>query len=174
MEALEHVARKHDNLLELVSNVSNEDPLAALRRVHVCGINWFGNILCAIPPESSVTLCAKWDASITEAFGFIQGLLVDMENTTYNLPIVAGGAGLSSLCRTTSASYLGAFFRVVGPLIGRLVHMGGPTTARAAALLADPLAAKRDQTWTTSVFAANHVALKLQASFIPGNSSPFV
>ena len=56
---------------------------------------------------------------------------------------------------------------MAGPLIDRLAHIGGPTTARAAALMADPLATKRDHTWATCVFAAHQAALELQASFTP-------
>ena len=91
-EALEPVARRHDNLLELVAIVFIEDPLAALSLLQVRGINRFGDILIAVPPESSATFYAHRDASITEAFEIIHGLLVDLENTTHDLPIVAGGA----------------------------------------------------------------------------------
>ena len=69
------------------------------------------------------------DATIIERFGVIQGLPVDLENTTHDLPVVAGGVGLPSPYRTAFASYLGAFFRVAGPLIYRLARMGGTTTA---------------------------------------------
>ena len=72
---------------------------------------------------------------------------------------MAGEEEISSLYHTTFASYLEAFFRMVGSLINRLAHIDGPTIVRAAALLADPFAAKRDQTWTTSVFAAHQSKL---------------
>ena len=66
-----------------------------------------------------------------------------------------------------SASYFGAFFRVAGPPIDKLPHMGGNATARAATLLADPPAAKLDQIWAASVHAEHQEALELQASFTP-------
>jgi hypothetical protein len=66
-----------------------------------------------------------------------------------------------------SASYLGAFFQVAGPLIDILAHMGGNTTARVATLLADPPTSKLDQSWAASVHAAHHEALEMQASFTP-------
>ena len=46
--ALEPVALPHDSLLELAADVSDEDPLAALRLLQVCGINTFGHILSAV------------------------------------------------------------------------------------------------------------------------------
>ncbi len=86
---------------------------------------------------------------------------MDPDNTTHQHPIVVGGSGLSPLYRTASASYLGIFFRVAGPLIYHLAHMGGTTTSNAVALLADPLAAKRDHGWATNVYSAHHEALEL-------------
>ena len=67
---------------------------------------------------------------------------MDPATTTHDLPAVAGGAGLSSLHRTASTSYLGAFFLVDGPLIHRLAQIRGTTPSRATALLEDPAAAK--------------------------------
>ena len=52
-----------------------------------------------------------------------------------------GGASLTSLARHASGSYLGAFFRVVGPLHQRLIAMGGGTNRNVASMLADLAAA---------------------------------
>jgi len=109
--ALEPVSRRNDSLLDLDANGSDEDPFAALRFLHVCGgVNMFGHILSEVPPESSTTLCAQRDATITKTFGVIQGLPVDSENTTHDLPAMAGGAGLPFMYRTTFANYMGTFF----------------------------------------------------------------
>jgi len=53
LEALQQVANRHDNLLELVGDVSEEDPFAALRLLQVCAVNRFGHILSAVPPEAA-------------------------------------------------------------------------------------------------------------------------
>jgi len=59
----------------------------------------------------------------------------------------------------------GGLFPATGPLIDRLAHMGGTTTAREASLSADPLTTNRDQGWVASVFLAHQAAVELQASF---------
>ena len=97
---------------------------------------------------------------------------LDPGNTTHDLPMVAGGAGLSSLSRMASASYLGAFFRVAGPFLDRLAHMGGNTTARVAALLADPPAAKMDQSRATSVHAHTRRPSSCKPRSPPRTSTP--
>jgi hypothetical protein len=108
------------------------------------------------------------DEAISSAFGAIQGLPVDHNNTKHALPWVAGGARLPSLSQTTISSYLGAFFRVVGPLIERLSHMGGTIFARATILLEDPAATTNGgHGWATSVLFAHSAILELQPSFSP-------
>ena len=161
LDALEPVAKRHDSLLEHLANVSDEDPFTTLRLLQVYGINRFGHILSAASPASSTTFCEQRDVTITEALGIIQGLPVDIEDTTRDLPVVAGGAGLSSLYRTVSTSYMEAFFRVARPIIDHLSRMGGTTTACATSLLADPLAAIRDHGWAASVYSAHQAAMEL-------------
>ena len=39
------MARRHDNLLDMVADVADEDPFAALRHLQVCGVNRLGHIL---------------------------------------------------------------------------------------------------------------------------------
>jgi len=75
LEAMDHVAKRYDNFLERVADVFDEDPLAALRLLQVCGIHSFGHIFSANRPESSATFCAQRDATITEAFGVLHGFL---------------------------------------------------------------------------------------------------
>ena len=43
--ALEPIASRYDNLMELVTNISEEDPFAALILSQVYGVNRFGHIL---------------------------------------------------------------------------------------------------------------------------------
>ncbi len=124
------------------------------------------------PHASLATFCDQRATTVTESFGAIQGLAVDPGNTTHDLPMVAGGAGLSSLSRMASASYLGAFFRVAGPFLDRLAHMGGNTTARVATLLADPPAAKMDQSRATSVHAHTRRPSSCKPRSPPRTSTP--
>ncbi len=129
MSALDPIASRHDNLLDLISDVPKEDPFAALRLLQICEVNRFWHILGVVPQELSADFCVPRDVAITATFGAIQGLLVDPATTTHHLHVVAGGAGLTSLNRIVVASYLGAFFQMVGPLLGRLAEMEGTTPA---------------------------------------------
>jgi hypothetical protein len=54
-EALGPLGSKHDNLLDLVASVSEEDPFGALRLLQVCGGNRFGHVMSAFPPEATAT-----------------------------------------------------------------------------------------------------------------------
>ncbi len=112
MNALHQLALRHDNLLELVRDVSEQDPFAALRLLQMCGVNRFGHILSAVPPEMASLFAEHRDLPITDTLATIQGSPVDPTTFAHALPVVAGGAGLPSLQRTASANYLGAFFRV--------------------------------------------------------------
>jgi len=96
-EALQPLAKRHDSLLDLVADVSEEDPFAALRLLQVCGVNKFGHVLSAILPDVAVAFCEDRGAAIATALGAIQGVPVDLCMSTHTLPVVAGGAGLSSL-----------------------------------------------------------------------------
>ena len=48
--ALQDLGAKHDRLLDLEEQISDEDPFAALRLLQVCGVFRFGHVLSAIPP----------------------------------------------------------------------------------------------------------------------------
>ena len=85
----------------------------------------------------------------------------DLASSTYNLPSVAGGAGLPTLLRYALASYLGAFFRVTEPVLHRLVEMGGASNAKAAYLLEGPLTASRGPGWAAIVCYVHEAALAL-------------
>ncbi len=137
-----------------------------MRLLQVCGVNRFGHILSAVPPEAATIFAQQQDFAITKALAAIQGFPVDSSTSTHDLSVVAGGAGLPPLQRTASASYLGAFFRVVGPLIHRLVQMRGPTTSRVDALLEDPETSKvLGHDWAINISSAHQEVVALQASF---------
>ena len=50
LNALEPVARRYESLLDLIADISDEDPFVALRLLHVYGVNMFSHILSADPP----------------------------------------------------------------------------------------------------------------------------
>ena len=91
LEALQQVANRHDNLLELFGDVSEEDPFAALRLIQVCAVNRFGHILSAVPPEAASLFAEQRDLAITNALAVVQGFPIDPATTTHDLPVVAGG-----------------------------------------------------------------------------------
>ena len=77
-EALLPVAGRHDNLLDLAFDVSDEDQFVALRFLQVCGVNRFGHILSAVLFDATATFCAQRDAAITKTLGAIQGIPLDL------------------------------------------------------------------------------------------------
>jgi hypothetical protein len=58
-EALQPVARRHDNLLDMVAEVTDEDPFVALCLLQVCGVNRFGHILSAVPPNATAAFLQR-------------------------------------------------------------------------------------------------------------------
>jgi hypothetical protein len=91
MDALRHVIVRHDNHLELVGDASQEDPFVALRLLQVCGVNRFGHILSAAPPESASLFAKQRYMAITNACEAVHGFSVDTVDTTHDLPVLAGG-----------------------------------------------------------------------------------
>jgi hypothetical protein len=57
MSALDLVVSRHDSLLDLISDVAEEDPCAALGLLQICGVNKFGHIISAVPPEMFAGFC---------------------------------------------------------------------------------------------------------------------
>ena len=125
----------------------------------------FGQVLSVVPPDVASEFCGDRDATIVDALGVIQSIPVDPNVSTRTLPVAAGGARLPSLQALAPSSYLGAFFRVAGPLTTRLALMGGITTARVATLLADPETASKTYAWAAYVTATHREAMDLQDPF---------
>ena len=63
------IAAHHDFLLELIATVLVEIPFAAIRLLQVCGVNRFGAILIAVPPQALASFVAERDDAITSTFG---------------------------------------------------------------------------------------------------------
>ena len=125
----------------------------------------FGQVLSVVPPDVASAFCGDRDATIADALGVIQGIPVDPSVSTHTLPVAAGGAGLPSLQALAPASYLGALFKVAGPLTTRILLMGGTTMARAATLLADPETASGTYAWVAYLTTTHREAMDLQDSF---------
>ncbi len=82
------------------------------------------------------------------------------DHSTHSLPVGAGGAGLTSLGKHASGSYLGAFFRIAGPLKHRLTTLGRSTNRAVAAGLQNPTEAVNSMEWAKHVCEA-HMQAKL-------------
>jgi len=163
---LENLGVRHDKLMDRVESVANEDPFAALRLMYVCGVQRFGHILSAVPPPLVADFAALRDDAVTSTFATIQQEQ-PLPDSSHCLPIGACGASFTSLARHTKGSYLGAFFRVSGPLQQRIVAMGGITNRTIGARLMDPAAASATQDWAAHGCAAHEEAMQMQHSFTP-------
>jgi len=67
--------------------------------------------------------------------------------------------------RHASGSYLGSFFRVVGPLQLRLKIIGGKIDRSVAGIIVDPSTIGASQPWTRFVCEAHAEARRLEAAF---------
>jgi hypothetical protein len=54
-----------------VEEVSEEDPFAALRLIEVCGVNRFGHVLIAVPPQKVHEFADNRDEAIALTFAVI-------------------------------------------------------------------------------------------------------
>ena len=124
----------HDRLLDLTEEIADEDPFAALRLLQTCGISKFGHVLSAVPPNLAKNFARERDEAIGATFATIQQSPTT-ENSTHDLSVGAGGAGLTSLEAHAACGYIGALFRIARPLQQRLIAMGGPTNMEVAAAL---------------------------------------
>ena len=73
----------------------------------MCGVSRFGHVLSAVPPDRVTDFARARDEAVAVTF---------RDGSTHTLPVGAGGAGLTSLEEHASGNYLGAFFRIAGPL----------------------------------------------------------
>jgi hypothetical protein len=155
---------KHDRLLDLVEKISKEDPFAALRLLHVCVVNRFGHVLGAVYPQKVQEFADNGDEDIASKFDAIQQE-PPPDQSTHSLPLEAGGDGLTSLGKHPSGSYLGAFFRIVGPFRQRLTSLGGSTNRSVVAALQDSTEAANSLDWAKHVCEAHKQAKSTQDSF---------
>ncbi len=87
------------------------------------------------------------------------------QDSTHTLPVGAGGAGLTSLEAHAVGGYLGAFFRIAGPLQQRLTTMGESTSRETAASLFGPAASVHNKQWAECAVETHAEVLALRTSF---------
>jgi hypothetical protein len=109
--ALQSLGTTHDRLLDLTEEIADEDPFAALRLLHTCGIQRFGHVLSAVPPPLAQAFARDRDEAVAATFATIQQSPPG-EGSTHTLLVGAGGAGLTSLAAHAWGAYLGAFYKI--------------------------------------------------------------
>ena len=90
------------------------------------------------PPQKVQAIAGSRDEAIASTFAAIQQE-PPLDHSTHSLLVGAGRAGLTYLGMDASCTYLGAFFRIAGPLQESLTAMGGSTNLEVAAALHDPI-----------------------------------
>jgi len=114
-DAMQKMGGAHDMLLDLTKKIADEDPFVALRLLHTRGISKFGHVQSAVPPDVAKDFARERDEAITTTFATIMQSPTT-ETSTHALPVGAGGTGLTSLEAHIAGGYIGAFFRIAGPL----------------------------------------------------------
>ena len=178
-KAMKKPAARHDRLLQLVMNIAEEALLTELRLLHVCGVNRFGHVISAVPPSIIRPFAAARDAAVVSCLESIQQHEVG-PHSTHALPMGAGGASLHYLQRHGIDSHLGTYYRIAGPLIARLLMMGGLTPRKAAEHLHNLAAAlaseggracrgevMRGEGWASYLLQTHGVVEALHESFTP-------
>ena len=102
----------------------------------MCGVNRFGHIISVVPPPQIRDFTTARDDAVTSTFPAIYQEPLPPDSA-HSLLAGDGGASLASFTRHAYGSYLGAFFRVAGPLQQRLTVIGGSTNRKVAAMLVD-------------------------------------
>jgi len=137
-KAMEKHAAKHNRLLQLVRDIAEDEPLTALRLLNVCGVNGYEHGIAAVPPTIIRKFAEARDiAVVNNCLETIQGREV-RRHSTNALPVGAGGASLHSPVMHGGGSHLGTYYRIAGPLIARLLAMGGCTPRKVAVHLLNP------------------------------------
>jgi hypothetical protein len=144
-------------LLDLTKEIADEDPFAALRLLHTCGISRFGHVLSAVPPSLVQAFARESDEAVAATFATIHQSPT-AEDSTHILLVKAGDASLTSLEAHAVGGYLGAFYRIAGPLQQRLSAMGGNPNREMAEALHNPIASRATLPWARIVCDAHEKA----------------
>ena len=139
--AMQAMGVAHDRLLDRTKEIADEDSFAALRLPQTCGISRFGHVLSAVPISLVQAFARERDEAAASTFATIQQPPT-AEDSTNNLLVGAGGASFTSQEARAVGGYLGAFYRIAGPLQQRLSAMGGNTNREKAGALHNPVASR--------------------------------
>ncbi len=150
-KAMRKPAARHDRLVLLAKDIAEEAPLTALRLLQVCGVIMFGHVFSAAPPAIIRLFAEERDIAVIRCLEEIQQHGAT-EQPTHALLVGAGGASLHSRVQHGAGSHLGAYYRIAGPLIARLLLIGGMTPREAAAHLLNPLDQARGGGWARHLF----------------------
>jgi hypothetical protein len=63
-KAMRKPADMHDQLLNLVKDIAEDDPLTGLRLLQVCGVNRFGHVISAVSPAIIRQFAESRDATV--------------------------------------------------------------------------------------------------------------
>jgi hypothetical protein len=137
-KAMRKPAARHDRLLLLAKNIAEEAPLTALRLLQVCGVKRFGHVISAVPPAIIRLFVEERDTTVVRCLEEIKQYGAT-DQSKHALPVGAGGASLHSSAQHGAKSHLGTYYHIAGPLIARLLLMGGPTPRKVGAHLLNPL-----------------------------------
>ena len=113
--SLQNVGIAHDTLMDLTAEIADKEPFAALRLLQTWRISRFGHVLSTVPPPLANAFARERDDAIAATFATIQQSL-KANSSTQTLLVGARGAGFTSLEANVPGGYLGAFFRIAGPL----------------------------------------------------------
>ncbi len=103
----------------------------------MCGVSKFAQVISTVPPAIIRPFAKARDAAVVRCFEAVQEYEVTKQST-HALLVEAGGAALHSLVQHGGGSHLGTYYRIAGPLIARLMLMGGTTPRKVAADLLSP------------------------------------
>jgi hypothetical protein len=104
--ALAGIGVRYDRLLDLVKDVADEDPFAALRLLQVCGVHRLGHIIIVVPPPLVYDFATARGDAIASLSTFASNQQEPFPpDSTHSLHVGAVGASLASLARHASVSY---------------------------------------------------------------------
>ena len=121
-------------------------------------------VIAAAPPTIIRRFAKARDMAVVNCLEKIHGFEVG-RHSTYALPVGVDGASLPSLVMHGGGSNLGTYYRIDGPLIARLLAMGGCTPRKVAEHLLNPSTVQEGGGWAFHLLEAYKAAVGLQESF---------
>ncbi len=114
--ALTNIGIRQDRLMDLVEDVADEDPFAALRLLQVCGVQCFGHIITSVPPPLVRDFATARDEAVASTLVAIQQEPPPQDSThSYRLALAAHLS--PPLLETRLAAILERSFELMTPYI---------------------------------------------------------